>query len=98
MTELFAQPYDISAQGFYFQTAEEYQEKSAKTKNDFGFSPSRNTKSSSSTARASTPNCSRLWASINATSRSFWKPVTHGTTSRSKKSSSPWASAATAST
>jgi len=37
MTELFAQPYDISAQGFYFQTADEYQEKSAKTKNDFGF-------------------------------------------------------------
>jgi len=25
MTELFAQPYDISARGFYFQTAEEYE-------------------------------------------------------------------------
>jgi hypothetical protein len=37
MTELFAQPYDISAQGFYFQTPEAYQEKSAKTRNDFGF-------------------------------------------------------------
>ena len=32
MTELFAQPYDITAQGFYFQTADEYQEKSAKIK------------------------------------------------------------------
>jgi Antirestriction protein (ArdA) len=36
MTELFAQPYDISAQGFYFQTAEEYEEKAAKTRNDYG--------------------------------------------------------------
>src|SRR5437870_709700 len=37
MTELFAQPYDISAQGFYFHTPEAYQEKSAKARNDFGF-------------------------------------------------------------
>ena len=37
MTELFAQPYDITAQGFYFHTAAEYQEKSAKIKNDCGF-------------------------------------------------------------
>ena len=58
----------------------------------------RNSKSSSSTARASTLNCSRPSASINAPSRNFLKPVMHGTTSRSKKSSSPWASAALAST
>ena len=37
MAELFAQPYDISAQGFYFSSAEEYQTKVAKTRNDFGF-------------------------------------------------------------
>lgn len=37
MTDLFAQPYDISAQGFYFQTPEAYQEKSATTRNDCGF-------------------------------------------------------------
>ena len=37
MTELHAQPYDISAQGFYFRTAAEYQEKAAKVRNDFGF-------------------------------------------------------------
>jgi hypothetical protein len=37
MTELFAQPYDISAQGFYFRTSEAYHEKSAKARNDFGF-------------------------------------------------------------
>ena len=37
MTELFAQPYDISAQGFFFKTIEEYQEKAATVKNDFGF-------------------------------------------------------------
>ena len=37
MTELFAQPYDITAQGFYFKTAEEYQEKSAKARNASGF-------------------------------------------------------------
>jgi hypothetical protein len=36
MTQLFAQPYDISATGFYFQTLDEYQEKAAKTKNDYG--------------------------------------------------------------
>ena len=36
MTTLFAQPYDISATGFYFQSAEEYAEKSAKLKNDYG--------------------------------------------------------------
>ena len=36
MIELFAQPYDLAAQGFYFKTAEEYQEKSARTRNDFG--------------------------------------------------------------
>src|ERR1019366_6681661 len=37
MTELFAQPYDISATGFYFQTPEQYQEKSTKNMNDCGF-------------------------------------------------------------
>ena len=36
MTQLFAQPYDISAQGFYFTSMEEYQEKSARNVNDFG--------------------------------------------------------------
>ena len=36
MTQLFAQPYDISATGFYFQTLDECQEKAAKTKNDYG--------------------------------------------------------------
>lgn len=37
MTELFAQPYDISAQGFNFSSVEEYQTKAARTRNDFGF-------------------------------------------------------------
>jgi hypothetical protein len=55
MSELFGQPYDISAQGFYFKTAEDYQKTSAGTRNDLGF-PSRNTRSSSSTASASTSN------------------------------------------
>lgn len=36
MTELFAQPYDISAQGFYFTSMEEYRDKSAKTRNNYG--------------------------------------------------------------
>ena len=36
MTELFAQPYDISAQGFYFKTADEYGEKYAKARNAYG--------------------------------------------------------------
>jgi hypothetical protein len=36
MTQLYAQPYDISAQGFYFDTAEEYTKKSAKNFNSYG--------------------------------------------------------------
>lgn len=36
MTKLYAQPYDISATGFYFDSAEEYAQKVATAKNDFG--------------------------------------------------------------
>jgi hypothetical protein len=36
MTELFAQPYDVSALGFYFQSLDEYQRKSGKLRNDAG--------------------------------------------------------------
>ncbi len=36
MTKLYAQPYDISARGFYFDSAEEYDAKAAKNRNDFG--------------------------------------------------------------
>lgn len=36
MTKLFAQPYDISANGFYFETVEEYNEKSSKLRNSYG--------------------------------------------------------------
>ena len=36
MTQLHAQPYDLSATGFYFETAEEYQEKAKKNINDCG--------------------------------------------------------------
>ena len=36
MTKLFAQPYDISATGFYFETYEQYAEKVAKARNDYG--------------------------------------------------------------
>ncbi|MCV6575113.1 MAG: antirestriction protein ArdA [Cohaesibacter sp.] len=36
MTQLFAQPYDISATGFYFEDYEEYQAKAAKAVNDYG--------------------------------------------------------------
>jgi len=37
MTQLYAQPYDISATGFYFQSQIEYAEKSAKARNAYGF-------------------------------------------------------------
>ena len=37
MTKLFAQPYDISATGFYFQSQSEYAEKSSKLRNDAGW-------------------------------------------------------------
>ncbi|WP_193169977.1 antirestriction protein ArdA [Nisaea nitritireducens] len=33
---LFAQPYDIAATGFYFETAEQYDEHAAKALNDYG--------------------------------------------------------------
>lgn len=36
MTILFAQPYDISATGFYFETAEDYAAKARTCRNDFG--------------------------------------------------------------
>ena len=36
MTQLYAQPYDISANGFYFENMEEYDSKYTKCKNDFG--------------------------------------------------------------
>jgi antirestriction protein len=36
MTQLHAQPYDISATGFYFESVEEYTQKAAKAVNDYG--------------------------------------------------------------
>lgn len=36
MTKFYAQPYDISAIGFYFDSAEEYQTKADKCRNDYG--------------------------------------------------------------
>ena len=36
MTQLHAQPYDISANGFYFETAEEYATKANALRNDYG--------------------------------------------------------------
>ena len=37
MTQIFAQPYDITAYGFYFETAKEYQEKTRKLLNSSGW-------------------------------------------------------------
>lgn len=36
MTLLYAQPYDVSATGFYFESIEDYQDKAAKAVNDYG--------------------------------------------------------------
>ena len=36
MTQLYAQPYDLSAIGFYFETAEEYTAKADALRNDYG--------------------------------------------------------------
>lgn len=36
MTQLHAQPYDISANGFYFETVEEYAAKAKALRNDYG--------------------------------------------------------------
>ncbi len=36
MTQLHAQPYDISATGFYFETAEDYAAKAKAARNDYG--------------------------------------------------------------
>ena len=36
MIQLHAQPYDISAGGFYFETAKEYQTKAKTNRNDYG--------------------------------------------------------------
>ncbi|GIT93140.1 hypothetical protein JANAI62_35760 [Jannaschia pagri] len=39
MTQLFAQPYDITANGFFFGSAEEYTEKVAQNRNAYGDDP-----------------------------------------------------------
>lgn len=36
MTQLYAQPYDIAAIGFYFETAEEYKKSANTLRNDYG--------------------------------------------------------------
>ncbi len=36
MTQLFAQPYDISATGFYFDTVEKYEEQAGSLRNSYG--------------------------------------------------------------
>jgi len=36
MTQLYAQPYDITANGFYFETAEDYATKASALRNDYG--------------------------------------------------------------
>ncbi|MBF0381318.1 MAG: hypothetical protein HQL69_09890 [Magnetococcales bacterium] len=36
MTKLYAQPYDITANGFYFSSAEEFETKQKTARNDFG--------------------------------------------------------------
>ena len=36
MTHLFAQPYDLAATGFYFETAEEYHAKVKALRNEYG--------------------------------------------------------------
>ncbi|MBI1274519.1 antirestriction protein ArdA [bacterium] len=36
MTRLYAQPYDISASGFFFESVEEYQSKRQQCRNDYG--------------------------------------------------------------
>lgn len=36
MTQLYAQPYDISVSGFYFETSEEYAAKASALRNDYG--------------------------------------------------------------
>lgn len=36
MTQLHAQPYDLTATGFYFETAEEFDRKAKTNRNDFG--------------------------------------------------------------
>jgi len=37
MTTLFAQPYDITANGFYFHSVEDYNENAEKSRNSAGF-------------------------------------------------------------
>ncbi|MBI1274452.1 antirestriction protein ArdA [bacterium] len=36
MTQLYAQPYDISATGFFFETVEEYDQRAAALRNSYG--------------------------------------------------------------
>jgi len=60
MTTLYAQPYDITATGFYFEGAEDYAAKAAKALNSSG-ELVEEFESSSLTATGWTRRCSRTW-------------------------------------
>ena len=96
MTTLFAQPYDISTCGFYFDSFDDYSA-SLQTLKLIMASPSRNLRSSSSTAKISTAPLPKPGTFIKA----IWPPSLRqsmiGTNTRSAVLSSLLANAATAS-
>ncbi len=57
MTTLFAQPYDIAALGFYFETKEDYDQQAAENVNPMG-APVRSMNCNSLMERISTVSCS----------------------------------------
>jgi hypothetical protein len=63
MTTFYAQPYDISATGFYFDTTEQFDAKIRTIKNDYG-QPVEEFEISLSTAKPSTPSLPKRLGSI----------------------------------
>ena len=97
MAKLYAQPYDISATGFYFDTAEEYAQKAAKNKNDYG----QTVEEYELQFIDGESIDAKLFEALGVNQCNFPEFLEACDTwdeSQKRKSSSPWASAATAST
>jgi hypothetical protein len=88
MTTLHAQLYDISANGFYFETAAEYNEKARKLVNSYG-QPVEKFELQFIDGEASTQIYSRRLAFIRVTFQPIWKPLTTGAKTKKSKSSLP---------
>jgi hypothetical protein len=96
MTTLFAQSYDITANGFYFDTVEDYNENAEKNRNSAGF-PVEEYELQFIDGESIDAALLELWMSTKLTSVRFWRLAKNGILPKSRKLLSPSANVATAS-